>query len=151
MQTISIERVVAAPIADVFAWLSDASNYTRSPYVLRERLIRPGEDAAYGLGAVRQLTWVFGWFRERITDYRPPHELHYLVERSVPPLRHEDGLLTFTEVPDGTRVVWTTTVEMRLPVAAATLTRLLGKPLIAHTFGNVLAAADTALSSNAPR
>jgi uncharacterized protein YndB with AHSA1/START domain len=147
VQTISVERVVAAPIAEVFEWLSDAGNYTRSWFVLHERLVRRGEDAAYGLGAVRQLTWVFGWFRERITAYRPPHEFDYLVERSVPPVRHEGGRLTFTEVPGGTRVRWTTTVEMRLPVAAATATRMLGKPLIAYTFGKVLGAANAALAS----
>src|SRR5918999_345161 len=84
--TVSVERVVAAPLGDVFEWLSDASNYTRSRFVLHERLVRPGDDAAYGIGAVRQLTWAFGWFRERITAYRPPHEFRYLVERSVPPL-----------------------------------------------------------------
>jgi hypothetical protein len=97
--TVSVERVVAAPMADVFKWLSDASNYTRSRFVLRERLVRPGEDGAYGLGAVRQLTWVFGWFRERITAYWSPHEFDYLVERSLPTLRHEGGRLTFTELP----------------------------------------------------
>ena len=147
MLTVSVERVVAAPLADVFDWLSDARNYTRSRFVLHERLVRRGEDAAYGLGAVRQLTWVFGWFRERITAYRPPHEFRYLVERSVPPLRHEGGRVTFTEVPGGTRVHWTTTVELRLPIAAATATRLLGRPMIVYTFGTVLDAADAALAS----
>jgi hypothetical protein len=102
--------------------------------------------AAYGLGAVRQLTWIFGWFRECITAYRPPHEFHYLVERSVPPLRHEGGRLTFTEVPGGTRVHWTTTVELRLPIAAAAAPRLLGRPMIVYTFGRVLDAADAALT-----
>jgi uncharacterized protein YndB with AHSA1/START domain len=145
--TVSAERVVAAPMADVFEWLSDASNYTRSRFVLRERLVRRGEDAAYGLGAVRQLTWVFGWFRERITEYRPPREFHYRVERSMPPLRHEGGRLTFTEAPGGTLVHWTTTVELRLPVAAATATRMLGRPIIVFTFGKVLDAADAALAS----
>jgi hypothetical protein len=145
--TVSVERVVAAPMTDVFEWLSDASNYTRSRFVLRERLARRGEDAAYGLGAVRQLTWVFGWFRERVTEYRPPHEFRYLVERSVPPLRHEGGRLTFSEVAGGTRVLWTTTVELRLPIAAATATRLFGRPVIAYTFGKVLDAADAALAS----
>ena len=147
MLTVSVERVVGAPPADVFEWLSDASNYTRSPFILHEHLVRRGEDAAYGLGAVRQLTWVFGTFRERITAYRPPHEFDYLVERSVPPLRHEGGRLMFTEVPGGTRVHWTTTVELRLPIAAATATRLLGKPMLVYTFGGVLDAADAALAS----
>ena len=147
MLTVSVERVVAAPLGDVFEWLSDASNYTRSRFVLHERLVRPGDDAAYGIGAVRQLTWAFGWFRERITAYRPPHEFRYLVERSVPPLRHEGGRVTFTEVPGGTRVHWTTTVELRLPVAAVAATRLLGRPMIVYTFGKVLEAADAALAS----
>jgi Polyketide cyclase / dehydrase and lipid transport len=143
--TVSVERVVAAPMADVFEWLSHAGNYRRSRFVLRERLVERGQDAAYGLGAVRQLTWVFGWFRERITAYRPPHEFNYLVERSLPPVRHEGGRLTFSEVPGGTRVEWTTTVELRLPIAAAAATRVLGRPAIAYTFGQVLAAADAAL------
>lgn len=149
VQTVSVERVVAAPIEQVFEWLSDARNYTRSGFVLHERLVRRGEDTANGLGAIRQLTWVFGWFRERVTAYRAPHEFHYLVERSVPPVRHEGGRLTFTEVPAGTRVHWSTTVEMRLPIAAAAVTRLLGRPLIAYTFGKVIEAADAALASPA--
>jgi hypothetical protein len=53
----------------------------------------------------------------------------------------------FTEVPGGTRVHWTTTVELRLPIAAATATRLLGKPMLVYTFGRVLDAADAALAS----
>lgn len=108
VQTVSVERVVAAPIEQVFEWLSDARNYTRSAFVLHERLVRRGEDTAYGLGAIRQLTWVFGWFRERVT-----------------------------------------TVEMRLPIAAAAVTRLLGRPLIAYTFGKVIEAANAALASPA--
>jgi hypothetical protein len=66
--TVSVERVVAAPLADVFDCLSAASNYTRSPFVLHERLVRRGEDAAYGCGAVRQLTWVFGCTSSRVLD-----------------------------------------------------------------------------------
>jgi uncharacterized protein YndB with AHSA1/START domain len=147
MQTVSVERVVAAPIAEVFEWLSDASNYTRSRFVLHERLVERGQDAAYGVGALRQLTWVFGWFRERVTAYRPPHEFQYLVERSIPPVRHEGGRLMFTEVPGGTRVRWTTTVEMCLPFAAAAATRLLGRPVIVYTFGKVIEAGGAALAA----
>lgn len=146
MQTVTVERTVMAPVADVFERLSDASNYTRSMYVMRERLSEPGKDAPYGLGAIRQLTWIFGWFRERITAYDPPDEFHYLVERSFPPVRHEDGRLTFTEVPGGTRVVWTTTVEMRLPIGAAAVTRIFGGPLTAYTFGKVIDAATASLA-----
>lgn len=147
METMTVERVVAAPIADVFEWLANARNYTRSPFVLRERLVRPGEGAPYGLGAVRVLVWLIGWFRERIIAYNPPNDFDYVVERSFPPARHEGGRLTFTEVPSGTRVVWTTTAELRLPFAAATATRLVVKPVVVYVFGKVLDAAGTALAA----
>lgn len=149
MQTVSVERIVAAPIGDVFRWLSEAGNYTDAWVVVRERLVQQGDGAAYGEGAVRQLTWVFGWFRERITAYRPPHEFDYVVERSVPPVRHEGGRLTFTEVPEGTRVEWTTTVEMAVPVAAGAITRVFGRPVIAYTFRSVMDAANAALTARA--
>lgn len=144
MHTISVERVVAAPPADVFEWLADAENYTHSRFVVSVRWRNHGRDAAYGTGAVRELTWVFGRFRERVTEYDPPREFAYLVERSIPPVRHEGGRLTFTEVPGGTLVRWTTTVEMRVPFGAA-VTRLLGGPIIAYTFGKVIDAAAEAL------
>ncbi|MEV0295056.1 SRPBCC family protein [Nocardia sp. NPDC050710] len=147
METITVERVVAAPIDKVFEWLAEADNYPRSRVVLRERLVQQGDGAPYGRDAIRVLIWVIGWFRERITAYRPPHEFEYLVERSFPPSRHEGGRLTFTEVPGGTRVVWTTTAEMRLPFGAAAVTRLLVAPVISFVFGRVLAAADRALRS----
>jgi uncharacterized protein YndB with AHSA1/START domain len=147
METVTVERVVAAPVAEVFGWLSDASNYTRSRLVLRQRLAQAGEDAPYGLGAIRELTWAFGWFRERITAYDPPHEFHYLVERGLPPVHHEDGRMTFTEVPGGTHVNWTTTVQMRMPVAAAAVTRLLGRRVIIFGFDKILDAARSALTS----
>ncbi|WP_433664787.1 SRPBCC family protein [Nocardia sp. CA-128927] len=146
METVTIERVIAAPAKDVFEWLADASNYPRATrVVLRQQLTTPGEDAPYGRNAVRQLLWVVGWFRERITSYDPPYEFGYLVERSFPPSRHEGGKLAFTEVSGGTRVVWTTTAEVRLPFAA-TLTRLLMKPGVTYIFGKVLDAAAAELT-----
>jgi hypothetical protein len=146
MHTISVERIVAAGTAETFAWFADAGRYTRSRFVLRAKLARPGQDGAYGLGAVRELTWMFGWFRERIVDYRPAQEFGYVVERSFPPVRHEGGRLTFTRVPGGTRVQWSTTVEIGLPFAAGAVTRAVGAPLIAYTFGNVIEAADADLA-----
>ncbi|UGT61694.1 SRPBCC family protein [Nocardia asteroides] len=137
--------MINAPVERVFDWLADAGNYPRSPVVLRARLVRPGAQAPYGEGAVRVLVWVIGWFRERVTAYRPPHEFEYLVERSFPPARHEGGRLTCTAVPGGTAVVWTTTAEIRVPFGAGVLTRVVAKPVIAFVFGRVLAAADRAL------
>lgn len=148
METMTVERVIDAPIDDVFAWLTTTTNYTRSPLVLRCRLTRRGEGAPYGVGAVRSHLWVVGRFRERITRYDPPYATDYVVERSWPPSRHELGRMTFTEVEGGTLVRWTTRAEVRLPLLGPVLTRLLMRPVVSRTFGNILATADTALTQH---
>ncbi|MGW1195489.1 SRPBCC family protein [Streptomyces sp. NPDC002536] len=145
METVTVRRVIAAPIADVFDWCAVSTHYTRTPYVLRARLARPGAGAPYGVGAVRLHTWLIGWFRERITAYNPPYAFDYVVERCFPPARHELGRMTFTAVAEGTLVVWTTTTEVRLPFGAA-ITRVLAGPVVSHVFGKILDAADTALT-----
>ena len=149
METMTVERVIDAPIEDVFAWLTTTTNYTCSPLVLRCRLDRRGEAAPYGVGAIRDHLWVIGWFRERITVYDPPYATEYVVERSLPPSRHELGRMTFTETEGDTLVRWTTRAEIPLPLIGAALTRLLARPVITRTFRNILDAADRALGRRA--
>ncbi|MFE0177421.1 SRPBCC family protein [Streptomyces sp. NPDC059002] len=146
METMTVERVIAAPIEDVFDWLTTTTHYTSSPLVVRCRLTRHGEGAPYGVGAVRSHLWLIGWFRERITQYEPPYATEYVVERSLPPSRHELGRMTFTEVEGGTQVRWTTRAEIPVPLLGTFLTRRLARPIITRTFGNILKAADTALT-----
>ncbi|MGW5381824.1 SRPBCC family protein [Nocardia sp. NPDC003963] len=138
METIIVERTIAAPASAVFDWISDAHNYTRIPLVLHERLAVPGEGAPYGLGAVRFLVWFVGVFWERVTAYDPPRSFEYHVYRSFPPARHELGRVEFTETADGIRVVWTTVVQVRLPLVGAALTRKVVRPLFTYAFGRVL-------------
>ncbi|GAB2706000.1 hypothetical protein GCM10027089_30560 [Nocardia thraciensis] len=130
--------------------MSNADNYTHSSVVLRRRLVRPGADAPYGRAAVRDLTWVIGWFRERITAYNPPHSFDYYVERSIPPARHDGGRLVFAEVPGGTRVVWTTTAEVPVPLVGGLVTRVLAGPIISYVFGKVLETAERSLGVGTP-
>ncbi|WP_148591351.1 SRPBCC family protein [Streptomyces sp. WAC01526] len=146
METMTVERVIDAPIDEVFAWLTTTTHYTSSPLVLRCRLTRHGAAAPYGVGAVRSHLWLIGWFRERITHYDPPHATEYTVERSLPPSRHELGRMTFTEVEGGTHVRWTTRAEIPVPVLGAVLTRFLARPVITRTFRNILDAANSALT-----
>ncbi|MFH9425807.1 SRPBCC family protein [Streptomyces sp. NPDC017529] len=145
METITVERVIGAPVDEVFAWLTTTTNYTRSPLALRCRLTRRGEAAPYGVGAVRSHLWLIGWFRERITRYDPPHATEYVVERSWPPSRHELGRMTFTETDGGTHVSWTTRAEVRIPLLGAPLTRIAMRPVLDRTFGDILDTAATAL------
>ncbi|WP_327065210.1 SRPBCC family protein [Kitasatospora sp. NBC_01302] len=148
MATVTVRRVIAAPIGEVFDWCATTTNYTRTRFVLRARLARPGAGAAYGVGAVRVHTWLIGWFRERITSYHPPYDFDYTVDRSFPPARHELGRMTFTEVDGGTLVVWETAFRLPAPFGDA-FARVVGAPVIGHVFGRILAAADRALTAGA--
>lgn len=145
METVTVERVIGAPRADVFAWLTTTTNYTAAPLVVRCRLTRRGDGAPYGVGAVRSHLWLIGWFRERITHYDPPYATEYVVDASVPPARHELGRMTFTEVDEGTHVRWSTRAELRVPLVGTALTRLLARPILSRTFLGILDAADAAL------
>ncbi|MER5302588.1 SRPBCC family protein [Streptomyces lasiicapitis] len=146
METMTVERVIDAPIDDVFAWLTTTTNYQRSPLVLRCRLTRRGEGAPYGVGAVRSHLWAIGWLSERITRYEAPYVTEYVVDRSVPPSRHELGRMTFSEVDGGTLVNWTTRAEMSAPLVGAFLTQHLVRPMITGSFRSILNAADKALA-----
>ncbi|MFF4367869.1 SRPBCC family protein [Streptomyces sp. NPDC001594] len=153
METVTVERVIAAPVQDVFGWLTTTTHYEASPLVLRCRLTRPGAGAPYGAGAVRRHLWTVGWFEERITRYDPPYATEYTVTRSLPPSRHELGRMTFTEVDGGTLVRWTTRAEVRVPFLGPRptrrLTRLLVHPPVTRAFGSILDAAATALTGRA--
>ncbi|MEU7576248.1 SRPBCC family protein [Streptomyces sp. NPDC041068] len=151
METMTVERTVDAPIDAVFAWLTTTTNYTSSPLVVRCRLAVRGEGAPYGVGAVRDHLWLIGWFRERITLYDPPFATEYVVDRSLPPSRHELGRMTFTEVEGGTLVRWTTRAEIPVPLVGPFLTRRVARPVITRTFGNILEAAEKALAPRRAR
>lgn len=146
MQTVTVERTIGAPQDEVFDFMSNAANFTRSPLVLRQRLAEPGHGAAYGQGALRILLWVIGWFRERVTAYDAPHSFEYAVERSFPPSEHRHGRVSFTAVDGGTHVVWTTTFRVKFPIVGAALTRWVGRPALTKVFNDVMDAAEADLA-----
>jgi hypothetical protein len=146
MATIVVQRTIAAPIADVFDWLSAASNYTKSRTVFRSKLVEPGEDGAWGNGAVREVLAGPGWFREVISEHHPPHAFDYLILKSRPPLHHRSGQMRFAEVPGGTEVTWTSVFEVPSPVASSALGRAV-VPLGRFGFGSILRAAERDLTS----
>ncbi|MFI9407770.1 SRPBCC family protein [Nocardia sp. NPDC052316] len=132
METIVVERTIDAPLEEVFDWCATTTNYERTAWVLRDKLTRPGDGAAYGVGAIRRHTWLIGRFDERITSYDRPHSFEYVVDRSFPPIPHKGASMTFTTVPGGTRVVWTTAID------ANPLVGRIARTVVGHVFGRIL-------------
>ncbi|MBF6330471.1 SRPBCC family protein [Nocardia transvalensis] len=141
MRTVDLERTIQAPIADVFEWLTDATNFQRVPLIRRVTLVRPGNVAEHGVGAVRLLVTPLMRVTEEIVEYDPPRLMRYKILNAFPPLRFQDGSLTFTEVENGTRVRWHSEFEVAAPIFGGPWTLAL-QPLVALGIRLVLSTAD---------
>ena len=113
MVQIHVERTIAAPPEQVFAWLADPANLTTAPLLLQAGWVKGVAEPR--VGAVRKAVATGMWFREEITAYDPPRSYSYLIISSVPAFDHEGGTLTFTPAPGGTHVDW----DSRLHPSAA--------------------------------
>jgi len=110
MVTLQVERTIAAPPEQVFAWLADPANLIVAPMVVRTGWAK--DSAAPGVGAVRAVVATGMWFREEITAYDPPRSYSYRIVKAVPAFNNHTGTLTFTPstfTPSGnsTHVDWT--------------------------------------------
>lgn len=146
MATVIVQRTIAAPIGDVFDWLSTATNYAKAPGVLRARLAEPGEDGGFGNGAVREVTAAMAWFREVISEHHRPDGFDYLIVKSRPKLLHRSGQMRFREVAGGTEVTWTSVFDVPSPIGAGVLGRVVAQ--VGRTaFTSILKAAERDLAA----
>jgi hypothetical protein len=145
MGTLTVERAIAAPPAEVFDWLADSRNYTRAPLVLREHRRRDGETAPYGVGAVRTVTALGAWFLERITAFDPPHEFRYLIVKSLPPIEHHGASVRITPITGGSHVLWTTSYDVPLASGGRVLDAVFGR-VLTMTLRRIMLEADRALA-----
>ncbi|RDI66564.1 SRPBCC family protein [Nocardia pseudobrasiliensis] len=141
MRTVDLERTIQAPITDVFDWLTDATNYQRTPLIRRVTLVRPGDVSEHGTGAVRLLVTPLMRLTEEIVEYDPPRLMRYKILRSVPPLRSQDGFLAFATEGGATRVHWHTQFEVAAPLLSPMWTLVL-MPWVSVGIRSVLARAD---------
>ncbi|APA95492.1 SRPBCC family protein [Nocardia seriolae] len=144
MRTVDVERNIAAPQSDVFEWLTDVTNYQRVPLVRRVTLVRPGDTAGNGVGAVRLVVTPLLRLTEEIVAYDPPRMMRYRLLNSVPPLRHQEGSIGFEPCGAGTRVRWSSTFEIAAPILAPVWTRLF-LPVVRGGFVMVLRTAEREL------
>lgn len=108
MVHLHVEKTIAAPPEQVFAWLADPANLKAAPLIVTAGWAKDSPSPG-GLGAIRTGFAIGLWFREEITAYDPPHSYTYLIVKSVPAFDHEGGTLTFTPAGDGTHVDWVST------------------------------------------
>jgi hypothetical protein len=144
MHTVDRELLIRAPIDDVFEWLTDATNFQRSPFVRRVTLVRPGDVAEHGVGAVRLLVSTLMRTTEQIVEYDPPHLLRTKTLNSFPPLMRQNGCMTFSEMEGGTQVHWESQFEVPTKFFGD-LWEVILMPFVSMGIGTVLQTADSEL------
>jgi uncharacterized protein YndB with AHSA1/START domain len=119
---IHVEKRLDAPPEAVFEILADHGRYDRFDGIRRAEVVKPGDPAPNGLGAVRRI-WIGPLrFQEEITAYEPPARLDYLIVdlRGVP-FRHEGGSIRLSPSGGGTDVLWTSSFEIPIPLVGSAL------------------------------
>lgn len=144
MVHIHVERTIAAPPDQVFAWLADPANLTAARLMLRAgwRADAPGPR----VGAVREAFAAGMWLREEITAYDPPHSYSYLIVKVFPPLDHQGGTLICTPAGTGTHVGWETTYT-HPAVAGGRFAEALTSRVLRQGFEQILAGCAKALET----
>lgn len=139
MVDIRVERAIAAPQEQVFAWLADPASLTAAPLVIRagwaEGVTGPE------VGALRKVVATGMWFHEEITAYDAPNSYSYRIVRSLPAFDHDGGTLAFTSTGDSTHVTWTS--SYRHPArGGGKAMEALSSRLLPWNFRTILAAAE---------
>ncbi|MCZ4493499.1 MAG: MxaD family protein [Conexibacter sp.] len=137
-RSIRVERRLHASPEAVFAIIADHARYDRFDGIRRSRLVRSGDPAPNGLGAVRWI-WIGPLrFEEEVTAFEPARRLDYVIRDVRPlPFRHEGASIRLAPDGPGTHAVWTTSFDIPIPIVGSTIDRIFSHRL-ERGFGHVL-------------
>jgi uncharacterized protein YndB with AHSA1/START domain len=137
MRTIHVTRTIPAAPEAVFDRLADHANYERFRPIHASRLLREGDPAPNGVGAVREIKVRPLRFEEEITAYERPTQLDYLIVKLNVPFEHHSGSIRLTPDGDGTHVDWRSSYTVPTPIVGG-LQEMVWQPILARGFRRVL-------------
>ena len=137
MRSVHVIRTIPAPAEDVFDLLADHAHYDRFRGINGSELVREGEPAPNGVGALRRIKVRPLVFEEEITAYERPTRLDYLIVKVNVPLQHDGGTITLSAEPGGTRVDWRSSFSVPMPVIGGAQ-ELVWQLMLTRGFGRVL-------------
>jgi hypothetical protein len=127
---VEVEELLRAPIEAVFDHLVDHENYASFEGVSSSTLTRVGERERNGVGAQRKVRLGAAVLWEDIVGFERPTLLEYRIVKLLPPIvRHVLGRVSLTPTSEGTRVIWTSVFEARIPLLGRVL-----EPMFAAKF-----------------
>ncbi len=152
MHTVTVTRTIDAPIEQVFALLADGEGYKQiAPRAIRTaKLVRQGVTEKFGVGALREFDARVFWFREEITAFEAPNRIDYHIRASRPQMDHLGGFFQLDATPAGTKVTWTSTYRVPVPLVGALAEKLVAGPT-ALAFTTLLRGIDAACQATKSR
>jgi hypothetical protein len=137
MKSIHVTRTIPSVAEPIFDLLADHANYDRFRPINASKLLREGDPAPNGVGALREIKVRPLTFEEEITAYERPTRLDYLIVKLNAPMEHHGGSITLVPEGDGTRVDWRSSFTVPTP-AVGGLQELIWQPVLARGFRRVL-------------
>lgn len=121
MSEVRLELELDAPVEGVFDAMADHARYDRFRPIRTSEMLREGDVDKNGVGAVRRLRANVLRFDEEITAYERPSRLDYLIIAVNIPLDHDGGSIRFEPTATGTKVTWTSTFKITMPLLGGAL------------------------------
>jgi uncharacterized protein YndB with AHSA1/START domain len=115
MRTVHVTRSIPASPEAVFDLLADHANYDRFRPIHGSELVREGDPAPNGVGALRRIKARPLTFDEEITAYERPTRLDYLIVKLGVPFQHHGGTIRLSPEEGGTHADWRS--SFTVPVA----------------------------------
>jgi uncharacterized protein YndB with AHSA1/START domain len=148
MKSVHVNRTIPAPAEEVFDLLADHANYDRFRGINDSRLLREGDPAPNGVGALREIKVRPLTFEEEITAYERPTRFDYLIVKLNVPFHHDGGSITLSPDGDGTHVDWRSTFSVPTPLIGGP-EELIWQPVLARGFRRVLEDVERMLAERA--
>jgi uncharacterized protein YndB with AHSA1/START domain len=137
MRSVHVTRTIPAPAEKVFDLLADHANYDRFRAINGSKLLREGDPAPNGVGALREIKVRPLTFEEEITAYERPTRLDYLIVKLNVPFQHDGGSITLSPDGDATHVDWRSNFSVPTPVIGGAQ-EFVWQPILARGFRRVL-------------
>jgi uncharacterized protein YndB with AHSA1/START domain len=145
MRTIHVTRNIPAAPEGVFDLLADHANYDRFRAINDSELLRDGDPAPNGIGALRRIKVRPFTFEEEITAYEPPSRLDYLIVKLNVPFQHHGGSITLRPEGEATMVDWRSSFTVPTPLVGG-LQELVWQLALNRGFRRVLEDVERILS-----
>jgi hypothetical protein len=104
----------SASVSEVWPLIGEARRWKEWSFLTRTDIVRAGEPAPDGVGAVRRFTRHGIGSTEEVVAWEPPHHLGYTILSGFP-VCHYRADVTLAPEKDGTLISWSATFDPKIP------------------------------------